>query len=409
MIQRAGDAVTGSGGVAAVAKENLLLRARDLRDDLGRWRRHLHAHPELSGQETETAAYIAAELGAMGLAPRLPQPNAVVAEIGADPDGPTIALRADIDALPIAEETGLPFSSRRPGVMHACGHDGHAAVLLGVARILTARADRLRGRARLIFQPAEEVPPGGARELISAGVLGGVSAVIGLHLWCPLPTGKAIVVSGPAWAAADRFRAVIHGRGGHGAKPQEAVDALEAACRCVVALQSIVSRAINPLDAAVVTVGTLHAGEAFNIVADAAVLEGTVRAFDEDVRRLIKGRIAEVLAHTAAAAGARAELDYVDGYPVLRNDAKVAEVMRQAAGRYLGEKAVGDGPREMAADDFARYAECVPGCYMSLGATAAGNPGYPNHHPHFTLDEDALPVGAAILAETALHLMQRRA
>ena len=243
----------------------------------------------------------------------------------------------------------------------------------------------------------------------SAGVLGGVSAVIGLHLWCPLPTGKAIVVSGPAWAAADRFRAVIHGRGGHGAKPQEAVDALEAACRCVVALQSIVSRAINPLDAAVVTVGTLHAGEAFNIVADAAVLEGTVRAFDEDVRRLIKGRIAEVLAHTAAAAGARAELDYVDGYPVLRNDAKVAEVMRQAAGRYLGEKAVGDGPREMAADDFARYAECVPGCYMSLGATAAGRPGYPNHHPHFTLDEDALPVGAAILAETALHLMQRRA
>ncbi len=385
-----------------VDADGWLQAAQELAPQLCRWRRHLHSQPELSGQEEQTSAYIAAELAAMGIAARRSPGWAVTADLDLG-DGPLVALRADIDALPIHEETGLPFASARPGIMHACGHDGHTAILLGAARLLLGR---LRGgRVRLIFQPAEEVPPGGAGPLIAAGVLDGVAAIAGLHLWCPLPSGTAVVTSGPAWAAADRFRVVLTGHSGHGAKPHEAAAALEAACRTVSALQSIVSRSVAPLDPAVVTVGTLHAGEAFNIVAGRAVLEGTVRAFDERVRQLVKSRIAQVVTHTAAAAGARAEIEYVDGYPPLHNDPTVAELVRAAAGDILGVAAVAAGPQEMAADDFARYLEHVPGCYLSLGAAAPGGPDYPNHHSRFCIDEAVLPSGAAILAATAQRLL----
>lgn len=377
-----------------------------LRVELLRWRRHLHAHPELSFAETATADYLAGELAALGIPSRRPIPNAVVADLGDPAAGPTVALRADIDALPIPEETALPFASNRPGVMHACGHDGHMAILLGVARTLAA-GPALPGRARLIFQPGEEVPPGGARDLIAAGVLEGVAAIIGLHLWSPLPTGTAVVAAGPAWAAADRFRVRLLGRSAHGAKPEAGLDALEAACRCVTALQSIVSRTVSPLQPAVVTVGTLHAGEAFNVIAGSATFEGTVRAFDEQVRRLVRSRLHEVVEGTAGACGLRAEIEYFDGYPPLRNDPAVAAVMRQAAARHLGADAVREGPLEMAADDFARYAEVVPGCYLSLGAAPPDLPAHPNHHPRFTLDEDALPLGVAILVDAATVLLRR--
>jgi len=405
MATRGTDQVAGGGPAALEADDEMLRRAQALRDNLVRWRRHLHAHPDLSFAEGPTADYVAAELEAAGLVSTRPLPNAVVAEVGAGRGGALVALRADMDALPIGEETGLPFASTRPGVMHACGHDGHMAILLGVSRLLAARLEGLGGRVRLIFQPGEEVPPGGAADLIAAGVLDGVSAIAGLHLWSPLPTGTAVLATGPAWAAADRFRALVRGRGGHGAKPHEAVDALEAACRCVGALQTVVSRSVNPLDAAVVTVGTLHAGEAFNIIAGAAVLEGTVRAFDEGVRLAMRERISAILRHTAAAAGAEVELEYVDGYPPLVNDPEVARVVRSVAEQYLGPGAVRTGPPEMAADDFARYLQRVPGCYLSLGAARPGTAAYPNHHARFTIDEEALPQGAAILAETALRLL----
>ena len=401
----------------------LLAEARELQADLVRWRRHLHAHPELSYQERETAAYIAGELEAMGVRATRPIPNAVVADLGdgasassgspfapgrllSEATGPIVALRADIDALPIQEETGLPFASTRPGAMHACGHDGHTAILLGVARLLRTLAPS--ARVRLIFQPAEEVPPGGAEPLIALGVLDGVAAIAGLHLWSPLPSGRAVVCSGPAWAAADRFRAVIRGRGGHGALPHLSVDAVEIACRAVSALQSIVSRKLDPLQPGVVTVGMLQAGRAFNIIADPASMEGTVRAFDEGARAMIQAEIERVLHHTAAAAGAAVELDYIRGYPPLVNDPGVAEVVRAAAGGVLGEDAVRRGPQEMAADDFARYAEVVPACYLTLGAGgSAGTPAHPHHHPRFDIDESVLPSGVAILAETALALLAR--
>lgn len=377
--------------------------ADGIRPQLLRWRRHLHAHPELSGQERETAAYIASELSALGLQPQRPLPNAVVCDLGGP--GPRVALRADIDALPIREATGLPFASRREGVMHACGHDGHTAILLGVAALL--RGEPAAPPLRLLFQPAEEVPPGGARDLIAAGALQDVAAIAGLHLWAPLRSGAAVLTPGPAWAAADRFRARVVGRPGHAAEPHAAVDALEIACRAVVALQSIVSRRIDPLQPAVVTVGRLQAGEAFNVIAGEAVLEGTVRTFDEDVRRAIRGQIAAVLQHTAAAAGARVELEYVDGFPALCNDPEAAAVVTAAAEAQLGAGAVAPGPRAMVADDFARYLQAVPGAYLQLGAGGAAA-GLPHHHPQFDIDEDVLPVGVAILADAALRLAPRQ-
>ncbi len=385
--------------------DGIRTEAEGLRAQLLRWRRHLHQHPEPSFQETETAAFIVGELEAMGLRPTRPLPNAVSVDIG-PAGGRRVALRADIDALPIQEETGLPYASTRAGLMHACGHDGHTAILLGIARLFASRADRLPGQVRLLFQPAEEVPPGGAEPMIAAGVLEGVSAIAGLHLWATLPSGQAVATPGPAWAAADRFRAVFHGRSAHGAQPHRAIDALEAACRAVGALQTIVSRRVDPVQTAVVSVGTLHAGEAFNIIAGHAALEGTVRAFDERIRRQIRDAVGDILRQTAAAAGATVDLDYTDGYPPLVNDPEVAARAHRIASEILGSGAVHAGPLEMAADDFGRFLQVVPGCYLTLGA---GGPdperGFPHHHPRFTIDEGVLPSGVAILAGVAVEML----
>ncbi len=385
--------------------DGIRTEAEGLRGQLLRWRRHLHQHPEPSFQESETAAFIASELEAMGLQPSRPLAHAVMVDIGR-PGRRRAALRADIDALPLQEETGLPFASTRPGYMHACGHDGHTAILLGVARLLSSRADSLPGQVRLLFQPAEEVPPGGAEAMIAAGVLDGVDAIAGLHLWATLTSGRAVATPGPAWAAADRFRAVVQGRAAHGAQPHRAIDALEAACRAVCALQTIVSRRVDPVQTAVVSVGTLHAGEAFNIIAGSATLEGTVRAFDEGVRRQVRTAVDDILRQTAAAAGAGLDLEYIDGYPPLVNDPEVTALTHRVAADVLGAGAVQAGPLEMAADDFGRFLQRVPGCYLTLGAGGADPAkAFPHHHPRFTIDEDVLPLGLAILAGVAMEML----
>jgi amidohydrolase len=384
---------------------SLTERAGELLPRLVAWRRHLHAHPDLSTHEEETAAYLQRELLMMGLDPWRPLPNAVVAEVG-PAGGPLVALRADIDALPVHEETGLPFASVRPGVMHACGHDGHTAVLLGVAALLRTHP-QFPGRVRLIFQPAEEVTPGGAELLVSAGVLDGVGAIAGLHLWAPLPSGQAVVAPGPAWASVDRFRAVFVGRAGHAALPHRAVDALEVACRGVGALQTVASRRVDPLAPVVVTVGTFHAGQAFNIIAGRAELEGTVRAFDAAVRAQVAEQVESVLRHTAEAGGAELEFEYIRGCPPVVNDPEVASVVARAAAGVLGPTAVHDGPPHMAGDDFGHYLERVPGCYLLLGSGGADGSPYPHHHPRFDIDEATLPQGVAILAATAWRLLER--
>ncbi len=382
--------------------------ARALAPSLVRWRRHIHQHPELSFHEVETAQYIANELRLMGLEPQHILPNAVIAEVGDAGRGPTIALRADIDALPISEETGLPFASLTPGVMHACGHDGHTAILLGVARLLADQRENIPGRIRLLFQPAEEIPPGGAEQLIAAGVLNGVSAIAGLHLWSPLPSGTAAAIPGPAMAASDRFTITIQGRGGHGAMPHRCIDALETASRIVVALQSIVSRSVDPLDAAVVTVGRFSSGTAFNVIAGEAVLEGTVRTLREEVRTLVRERLHTVVEHTAASASARADIEYIEGDPAVQNDPGVTAIVADIAEEHLGGGAIRSGPPEMAAEDFACYLQHVPGSFLLLGtANEHRHSTFPHHHPQFTIDEDVMPVGVSILTETAYRLLER--
>ena len=382
---------------------------RALAADLIAWRRHLHAHPELSFQERDTAAWVAAQLERLGIAPDRPTETGVVGVIEGGRPGPTVALRADLDALPVQEENDVPYASRRPGVMHACGHDGHTAILLGVARVLQAERERLAGRVKLVFQPAEERPPGGALPLIEAGVLEGVAAVVGLHLWVDLPAGTAAVSPGPVMAHAEEFRVTIAGSGGHGSQPHQGVDAVLVAAQVVLNLQTVVSRRVDPRRPAVVSVGTIQGGYAFNVLAPSATLAGTIRTFDEETRRRVHAEMERIVAHTCAMAGADGRIEFFGGYPAVVNDPAVAEAVAEAA-RVVDHRRVLPQEPSLGGEDFAYYAQRVPACYFFLGA---GNPAkgivHPHHHPRFDIDEDVLPLGVEILAGAARRLLARPA
>lgn len=375
-------------------------------EELRSWRRHLHQHPELSFEEHETTAYIEGYLRSLGLEPVRKTETGLWADIQGAHPGPTVAIRADIDALPIEEQTDLPFRSQKPGVMHACGHDGHTSILMGVAREFLARRQDLKGRIRLLFQPAEETPPGGAQLLIQAGALEGVDAVIGLHLIPAFPTGKASIVAGPMMAASDRFVLEVVGKGGHGASPHETVDALAIAAQMVTAAQQVVSRQVDPLEPAVVTFGTFHAGSNFNIIAQEARLTGTVRTFSEGTRQLIEGSLERIFQGMAQAYGAKVRLDYRRGYPALVNHPYVTDVFIEAVKEILGPEGYIPGRPVMGGEDFAYYLQQKPGAFLFLGC---GNPAegaiYPNHHPSFTIDEKALPLGVDVLVRTAEKLL----
>src|SRR4051794_4075914 len=293
------------------------------------WRRYLHRRPELSFHEHETAAFVAETLaGFGGLEVTQPAERSVMARLDTGRPGPAIALRADIDALPIHEESGVPFASENAGVMHACGHDGHTAMLLGAARTLLD-AELPGGEIRFLFQPAEEVAPGGARDLVEAGALEGVDFVYGCHLWTPLAVGKVAATPGRFMASADFFTLTITGRGGHAGLPHTAVDTIAAAAELVTSLQHIVSRRIDPLEPAVVTVGSLHAGEAANVIPGEAELTGTVRSFSPAVRERIPELIDEVARGVCAAHGATHALDYQFGYKAVVNDERATALVRE--------------------------------------------------------------------------------
>jgi amidohydrolase len=370
-------------------------------DDVVSWRRHLHRHPEPSFEEHGTSAFVAEVLGAMpGLAVERPTPTSVVARLRTGRPGPVVALRADIDALPVTEESGVEFASERPGTMHACGHDGHTAMLLGAARVLTGR-DLPGGELRFMFQHAEERPPGGARDLVAAGVLDGVDLITGCHLWAPLPVGALLVRPGPFMAAADFFELAVVGRGGHAALPHEATDAIAAAAQVVTNLQHLVSRATDPLQSAVVTVGQLHAGTVANAIAGRAQLSGTVRSFDPDLRDALQAGVERVARAVAGAHGATVELEYVRGYDAVVNDPEATSLVRAALAATFGDEALVDGAPILGGDDFSAYLGVVPGCYFFVGA---GGP-HPHHHPGFTIDEAALDTGVrahVAIAERAL-------
>ena len=370
-------------------------------------RRHFHQHPELSFQETETAQSILAELKGLNLEVRHPVARTGIVAVLRNGNGPCIALRADMDALPIQETGDRPYKSVNDGVMHACGHDGHLAILLGTLLALENSRDLWRGTLKFIFQPAEE-GPAGARYMVEEGVLKEpkVRAIFGLHLWNYQDFGTIGVKAGAVMAAADRFTITVRGKGGHGAMPQGTVDAVIVAAQLVMSLQSIVSRNLNPLESGVVTVGQIHGGDNFNIIADEVTLTGTARAYREEDRQLIKSRIKAICDGTAASHGAAIELDYQDGYPPTINDPAMTEVAVQAARQVVGDGA-GDPFRSMGGEDMAYFLQEVPGCFFFIGSARPEHPegAVPHHSSHFDFDERALTVGASMFVEIIQALL----
>ncbi len=387
-----GDVVL-SPDVAAVVPDTIAIR------------RDLHQHPEAAYEEVRTSGVVAERLRELGLNPQtgLAQYGVMALIEGGAGDGPTILLRADLDALPVDEENDVPYRSQVPGRMHACGHDGHTAILLGVAAVLQQRRAALRGRVKLVFQPAEE-SRGGAKPMIEAGVLENprVDQAYGLHLWAPYETGTVGVGTGPIMASSDVINIRIAGAGGHAAMPAECVDPVVVAAHLVTAIQSIVSRNVPPLEGAVVSVTQLHAGDAFNVIPDEAQLCGTVRTFNPTVRDRIMERLGSLVTSVAAAFGATGELRVRRGYPVVVNDAAAADLVRGVAAEVVGpDRVLPHGP-VLGAEDFAYFLERVPGCFFMVGIrNEAKGTGQPHHNPRFDLDEDALGIGVELLVRVA--------
>lgn len=368
-------------------------------------RRALHRRPEPSGREVETAAAIEAALRGLGLSPRRVGATGVVAEVEGSSPGPRLLLRADTDALEIQEETGLPFASEVPGMMHACGHDAHAAILVGAGAALSALRGRLRGSVRLLFQPHEETAPGGALPMIAAGVLDGVSAAVALHVHPRVDAGSIQVSAGAQTAFVDDVDVLLVGRGGHAAEPHEGRDPVVAAAALVQALQTVVARRIDPFEAAVVTVGHIEAGTRRNVIPERARLEGTVRTFSARARTAARAAVEEVCRGVAAAHGVEARVTFTEGYPMTVNDPRIAALVETAARETLGEARVRPLDRPtMGAEDFAYFGLRVPACLFRLGCGSGPvEARAPQHHPRFQVDEACLEAGVAVLAAAALR------
>jgi amidohydrolase len=375
--------------------------------DAVEWRRHLHRRPERSFQEHETSRFVEETLASFGgLELSRPTPTSVLARLLTGRPGPVLALRADIDALPIVEESGVPFASENDGVMHACGHDGHTAVLLAVARTLVEMRDGLSGEVRFIFQHAEEQLPGGARDVVAAGALDGVDAVIGCHLLSVLDFGTVAVPTGPFMAAPDTFTIVVEGRGGHAAFPQECVDPIAVSAQVVLALQHVVARETDPNERVVVTVSRIAGGTADNIIPESVELGGTVRTFSVEARERARSSIERIVAGVTQAHDATYRLDYVEGYLPVDNHAELAVRVRAAAERALGTDALIEIPPIMGGDDFSAYQQEAPGVYFMVGARSEeANALFPHHHPRFAIDERGMGNAIAVFIETTRELL----
>jgi len=376
----------------------------DVRSELIALRRDLHQHPELAYGEVRTSQRVAAFLEGSGLVIRRGIGGTGLLAT-AEGSGPTVLFRVDLDALPIQEQTGAPYASRVPGVMHACGHDGHAAIGAATARILARR--RLPGSVRMLFQPAEE-GEGGAQAVLKDGVMDGVSLVVGIHLWNELPVGTLGVKAGPLMAAVDRLSIVVRGRGGHGGKPHRAADPVVAAAHVVTALQTIVSREVSPIHSAVVTLASIHGGQAFNVIPDEVAITGTIRTFDPELRRSMPERIRRIAKGIAAGLQCTAEIEVKEGNPAVVNDPTVVEIARDAAIRVVGETGVVAPESTMGGEDMAVYFEKAPGCFVFVGsANPALKLDQPHHSPRFDFDEEALSIGCEFLLRAAEVALSR--
>lgn len=382
----------------------LLPAARELEDEIVGLRRRLHQYPELSLEEAETSEIVGALLEGLGLEVRKGVGGyGVIAELRGGRPGPIIALRADMDALPIQEESGLPYSSKIAGKMHACGHDAHTAMLYGAAKLLAGRKDELAGTVRFIFQAAEEVNEG-AKALIAAGGLDDVDEIYGLHNAPTLPAGMVATRAGSMMGSVDRFSATIQGKGGHGAMPEQCVDPIVAASAIVLSLQTAVSREISPFDPAVITVGSIHGGNAYNVIPDQVEVSGTVRAYSPKVWDRLPRMLERLIETVAEAHRCSVDMRYERMVPVLVNREDNVLIVNRIAALLLGEDRVTEADPVLAGEDFSVYLEQVPGCFFWLGSGPQKNAeqAYGLHHPKYTLDEGCLVTGAALLAAIPL-------
>ena len=373
-------------------------------------RRDLHEHPELAFEEVRTSGIVAQRLRTLGL-----EVQTGIAKTGVvgllrgeanKPGAKTIAIRADMDALPIHELNEIDYRSTVDGKMHACGHDGHTSILLAVADILSKRKSELSGNIKFVFQPAEETVSGAA-PMVKEGAMQGVDGIIGLHLISDYPIGRVGVRAGPVFASADKLSLTVRGKGGHAAMPEASVDPIVIAAYIVTALQTLISRETSPFGPAVITIGKIQAGTAFNIIPETAEMLGTMRAFSAEHRNKLRRRIGEIASGIATAMGGSCDVEIIDGCPLCVNDAHMTRVVHKAAVATVGEREVDDGEEVLSSgsDDMACFLEAVPGCYFIVGAKNAGAT-YPHHHPRFNIDEDALPVGVEVLTRAAMEYLK---
>src|SRR4051812_28100631 len=385
---------------------NLFTKLESYYDEMVSIRRHLHQHPELSFQEYNTARFIQDYYENLNIEVKgQVGGNGVVAKVNGKLPGRTVALRADFDALPIQDQKDVPYKSLAPGVMHACGHDGHTATLLVLAKVLNELKDELEGNYVFIHQHAEEYAPGGAVTMIEDGCLEGVDVIFGTHLWASEATGTIQYRTGPIMAAADRFEIEIQGKGGHGAQPHKTKDAVVTASQLVINLQQIVSRKVNPVESAVVTVGSFTAENAFNVIADKAKLIGTVRTFNDDVRQFIEEEIEKIIKGTCYLSDSTYKYLFERGYPAVVNHAKETEFLIASAKEVSEVIHIEESELQMGGEDFSYYLKEIPGTFFFTGAKPpCAETNYPHHHPKFDIDEKAMLIAAKTLGTAAIKI-----
>lgn len=387
------------------AIRDLLPAARAIERELIELRRKLHQNPELSLEEEETSNTATELLQGLGLeVQRGIGGHGLIADLAGDRPGPRIALRADMDALPIQEETDLPYASFIPGKMHACGHDAHTAMLYGAAKLLSERKNQLVGSVRLIFQSAEEINAG-AKAMVEQGVLEGIDEIYGLHNLPTLPAGKAATRYGALMGSVDRFELTIWGKGGHGAIPDQCVDPIVAASAIIMSLQSAVSREISPFDPVVLTIGSIHGGASYNVIPNQVELTGTVRTFSRSVQMDLPARLQRIINQTAEAYRCKAELRYTQQVPVLTNHDDQVQHVEGTIDLILGRDNRIEAAPVLAGEDFSVYLQHVKGCFFWLGSGPAtgAEQAYGLHHPKYSINEDCLPFGASLLAGIAIN------
>jgi amidohydrolase len=384
----------------------------ELRKDVGsltsqiiEWRRDFHRHPEIAFQEQRTSSVIKDFLEGLGMPVTAFAKTGLRGVLEGKPGGRTVALRADMDALPLKEEGEKEYISQNLEATHACGHDGHMAILMGVAKLFSRKTDSYQGKIVFLFQPSEERIPGGAKQMIEEGALEDVDAIFGLHLWQPLPTGCVGIVKGAMMAQPDKFSIIVKGKGGHGSMPHQTVDPILVASHLVVNIQSIVSRNVDPLKPAVVSFGTVNGGTIDNIIPNEVSLTGTVRSFDSPIQSLAEERLKEITEKTCLAFGATVEFQYEKGYPPVINDENMTDFVLDVARKTLGEEKIKAIDPVMGGEDFAYFLQKVPGAFFFFGMGDGME--FPHHHPAFDIDEKALPQATLLMTNIALEYLRK--